>query len=73
MDQQQMKNAMERLRKSYTEYSGQEPSADIINTLARIINYVDARCSEGATPYEAWNEVLLCMRDTAARAARAAR
>lgn len=70
MDQQQMKNAMARARQSYTEFSGHEPSSDIINALALIIYYVDARCSKGETPYEAWNEVALCMEGIASRAAR---
>ena len=58
---------LERVRRSYAEYSGHEPDADIMTALVLIFDYVDTRRSEGATEHEAWCEVARCMEDIASR------
>ena len=60
---------LERVRRSYAEYAGHEPDADIMPALVLITNYVDTRISAGATPGEAWGEVVKCMENIVARAA----
>ena len=45
---------LERVRRSYAEYSGREPDADTMTALVLIHNYVDTRISEGATHSGAW-------------------
>lgn len=58
---------LEQVRQDYITLMGHEPDADIMPALVLITNYVNTRISAGATPGEAWGDVVKCMEDIVSR------